>query len=528
MTSTIANPTSSNLAPSAAGAATGSLVDLMQAFAGWPGSGPRAATDNFDSLLAPGAERAPRAVLASAAQSAALPEQALDNAAATSRVGIWSAMQPVDAGDELAEVEAIEPVQTGEPLRSELETTATMLLAIIQALPAGEPTRVADATAAESTEGTSVSIEIPGEPEFTVTVPRARQAAAVEALGAAVARISDRESEANAHAAPQSRGARALETLTALGAGQVPPKQVQPPAENEVPSPPASPVEAEIQLPAGGTIRLWIKPAEGVEPREKASLAIPGAEIALSRPDEAAPTNATAGFLKKTFLSVVDKQLTRADRRAGITAAKSGDNMPDQASPSLPSKVGAMKAPESVVGLVAGATGIVAEKATEAADPVQSVARRAVDTAVNLMEIQAGQRGRNLSTVSVRMKLAGEDLAIRVELRDGEVHTSFRTASSDLRAAIGKEWQTAAAESPQRILRFHEPEFSNLDRNLADRGASDHSGREGNPAREQAHARREAGIERGLQHRTAAAPSIVTSAIPDVVAPGSQHLSTFA
>jgi hypothetical protein len=310
-----------------------------------------------------------------------------------------------------------------------------------------------------------------------------------------------------------------VQTLTALAAGLQPPKVGQ---DAQAPA-----VEAEIELPSGGTIRLAIKPAGALAQGAKNDLAQAEAEIAPDSNGGGEARNATAASLKKTFLSIVDKQLSSEGRGAGITAAKSGADMPEKAQPSLPSTFGTAKASELAVGSMAPAGELLADKA-ETSDPVQSVARRAVDTAVNLMEIQAGQRGRNLSTVSVRMKLAGEDLAIRVRLRDGEVHTRFQTASADLRAAISREWQVATAESPQRILRFHEPEFSNVDRNLADRGASEQHGRDGHAAREQAQLRREAGILSGLQNRAPVAPSILPAAIAEILAPGSLHLSTFA
>jgi len=519
MTSSSANLPSSKIASAAS-----PLAGLMQTLAASPDSGPRAATTNFDSLLAPGAARAPRAVLATGAQAAALPAQALNNAAAASQPGLLAAMQPIAVCDELCEVEApvgVETVEGAEPLRAALETTAAMLIPLVQSLLVEEVAPVGEAASAE------VTVEIPGEPEFTVTVPRTLNPVAAEALTQNAARIAGREPRENPNAAPQSHGTRAVQTLTAIAAGLQPPAVDEAvdaqPAENT-----AGTIEAEIALPTGGTVRLAIKPAGATAHGAKIDLAGAEAEIAPDSSTRGEARNETADSLKKTFLSIVDKQLSGEGRGAGITAAKSGANMPDQAQPSLPSTFGTAKASELAVGLMEPTGGLLADKA-ETTDPVQSVARRAVDTAVNLMEIQAGLRGRNLSTVSVRMKLAGEDLAIRVRLRDGEVHTSFQTASADLRAAISREWQVAASESPQRILRFHEPEFSNVDRNLADRGASEQHSRDGNAAREQAQLRREAGIVSGLANRApVAAPSILPAAVAEILAPGSLHLSTFA
>ena len=60
----------------------------------------------------------------------------------------------------------------------------------------------------------------------------------------------------------------------------------------------------------------------------------------------------------------------------------------------------------------------------------------------------------------MRLKFGGEDLSVRVELRGGAVHTDFRTDSPELRAALNREWQAVARQSPDQLRQFVEPVFS--------------------------------------------------------------------
>ncbi|MBK9990521.1 MAG: hypothetical protein IPP19_07270 [Verrucomicrobia bacterium] len=53
-----------------------------------------------------------------------------------------------------------------------------------------------------------------------------------------------------------------------------------------------------------------------------------------------------------------------------------------------------------------------------------------------------------------------ERLSVRVEYRDGTVHTTFRTDSSQLRDVISTEWQAQAAASEQRSYRVADPVFN--------------------------------------------------------------------
>lgn len=65
-------------------------------------------------------------------------------------------------------------------------------------------------------------------------------------------------------------------------------------------------------------------------------------------------------------------------------------------------------------------------------------------------------------TVDLQFSVAGAELAIRVEWRDGEIRTTFRTDSVDLRAALGREWQAMSSEPHSRPFQMVPPVIGTL------------------------------------------------------------------
>ena len=81
--------------------------------------------------------------------------------------------------------------------------------------------------------------------------------------------------------------------------------------------------------------------------------------------------------------------------------------------------------------------------------------------------LDAVERARDAAKSSVELKLTfGDDtrLAVRIELREDSVQTTFRTDSTELRQALSSEWHQAApaviATAPDRTLRMAEPVFT--------------------------------------------------------------------
>ncbi len=81
----------------------------------------------------------------------------------------------------------------------------------------------------------------------------------------------------------------------------------------------------------------------------------------------------------------------------------------------------------------------------------------AVASAVEALErrTDAGQK-----SVDLQFHLGTERLDLRVELKDGTVHTTFRTDSSELRTALTHEWQAVVQPASGRELRLADPVFS--------------------------------------------------------------------
>jgi hypothetical protein len=64
------------------------------------------------------------------------------------------------------------------------------------------------------------------------------------------------------------------------------------------------------------------------------------------------------------------------------------------------------------------------------------------------------------NSVDVRFDFNDTDrLDVRIEYRQGTVHTTFRTDSSELREAISREWQGQSVAIEHRAYRMAEPNF---------------------------------------------------------------------
>ena len=95
----------------------------------------------------------------------------------------------------------------------------------------------------------------------------------------------------------------------------------------------------------------------------------------------------------------------------------------------------------------------------DAASTTPVVAQRAVETVLGLIDTQIRQADQNAGTVNLNFKFGHEDLAVRVQMRGGEIHTQFRTDSLELRAALAIQWRTVTASAPTAQSRLADPEF---------------------------------------------------------------------
>lgn len=110
----------------------------------------------------------------------------------------------------------------------------------------------------------------------------------------------------------------------------------------------------------------------------------------------------------------------------------------------------------------------------EHSEPIEiaQAARRAVNAAVAVTEQFAAERK---PAVTLKFTVSGVDLGVRVELRGENIHTTFRTDSPELRAALAQEWNhVAAAQAGDRAARLAEPVFTS-NHNNAPASTSAHS-----------------------------------------------------
>lgn len=218
-------------------------------------------------------------------------------------------------------------------------------------------------------------------------------------------------------------------------------------------------MEAELALPGQPVVRVQ---AHGFAPA-------PGTDApAAVRPEnfaarfQSAKTAATDEnqSTELNFENALTQGVKAADAPAGIAVADEDFTM------SAPiEEIRSSRRPQDPTILPARADFQVAqapvERITAAASvPAgQSFAERAVETVTNLADAQFSVSMQRSGSVQLRLQFGGEDLSVRVALRDGAVHADFRTDSASLRAALEQEWQAVKAASPEQLQRFAEPVF---------------------------------------------------------------------
>lgn len=160
----------------------------------------------------------------------------------------------------------------------------------------------------------------------------------------------------------------------------------------------------------------------------------------------------------KNFLSSNEQQVTLGKAEAGIGVAQERLTMFFTPHDTLSTVHPAVPALVSTVAAAPQAAGAPAPEPMPQLVAV-SMAHRAVETVTNVVEAQAASKLQPVPSVQLKFKIGHEDLAVRVALRDGVVHTEFRTDSPELRAALQQEWKAVTAQ-PESALRYLEPVVS--------------------------------------------------------------------
>jgi hypothetical protein len=297
---------------------------------------------------------------------------------------------------------------------------------------------------------------------------------------------------------------------------------------------------AAVSLPDGAQLTLAITP-EAAAPtgsnrsaawsspfapaRDAAAVAVPAensAAAAKAIPAEIFPRKSAA---EKNFLTAGKQLLTPPAAEAGIAVAQTPLAMP--------------AAPTASLAPAAAAASLVAFEAKPAANPAeapsatstapQAIAQRAVDTVTSIVDAQAASRMQPAPSVQLRFKVGAEDLAVRVELRHGEVRTEFQTDSAELRSALAQEWRAVVAR-PEAGIRFLDPVITTT--HAAGQGSSFSSSGQSSSHQQQAQQqfRAQAELFGSVGRSFAAAPSAPESAAPvaPLVPSPSQRLSAVA
>lgn len=192
------------------------------------------------------------------------------------------------------------------------------------------------------------------------------------------------------------------------------------------------------------------------------------------------------------FLTPAQQQVKAPVSELGIDVAKSQPAMP-VATSNRRSNASTEAAPELAVptalhDAAPTAPGFVAPTAAPAPAPVapaeikqpaplpatpaevSAAAHRAVDAV-----LASTDRFTPVTQSSVDLQLSVGDapLSVRVEVRGGVVHATFRTDSPELRTALAQEWQAAGhQQSADQSLRLAPAVFTNADRSSGDAGSA--------------------------------------------------------
>jgi len=458
MTTSISTTITEAGATNPPGAAQAGLAALFDALASVTG-GPRAAATgdgatsvqpaDFSQLLnAPASATKAPAETASPVAAAVTP--------LTSRVTAAAALVSATIGrEETSEAEGADPVAatSGSKLtRDDLEAVAALLVTLLPALTAvqqalpivsagGEAGTSALPTDSAAARPLQISVKLSGMPPFAVQLPAG---------------------------ASESEVATALETALAEAR-----KPVASDATSSVPAPSEA---AETQAEQSGADFIVEVPARAAPATASVpiTISLPGRWAQKSAPEKIAarldaksPVAAAKKIpLEKNFLSAENEVVKNGETAAGIGVAETAPSMPvfntvrrlplDE--PDI-SPVGRM--PESLPQFAPSASVselVPAAVSTEAS--ASALAHRAVEVVLKVVEAQQSPTA-SQSVVKLHFKFGGDDLAVRVQLSGGVVHTQFSTDSDALRAVLSAEWRaTVGPGNGAAGLRLIEPVFA--------------------------------------------------------------------
>jgi hypothetical protein len=305
---------------------------------------------------------------------------------------------------------------------------------------------------------------------------------------------------------------------------------------------PVAPIELLIEMPGFGSSAAEIVAAQPVvELSAKKRIArFERAEKTAGDSKSISSLDKAGNILsEKTFLTATVQGLKSRPGEAGTDVANSGDNMPAPFT-SRRLSVDALEIPPrfNLRGdLLQGVNdsprfGVPAEM-TESATPEPVLAHRAVETIMNVVDAQR-HGSANASSVNLHFKFGGDDLAVRVQMRGGEVLTQFLTDSAELRSAIATEWQIMAGQGGAAGLRLLEPSILPASAGASSGFGSASHGQSNTHQQQQTHQQQAQAAAafnelRGLRRGTPLmAPAKEIAPRISIVQPTSQHLTALA
>jgi hypothetical protein len=249
----------------------------------------------------------------------------------------------------------------------------------------------------------------------------------------------------------------------------------------------------------------------------------------LVQPESAAVRNVPSAFAERKILNSGYKALADDANVAGIAGAKRYRAMISD----ITSTAGSMT--PSAEHAVAGAVSAVAQglqvadvAATEAMAPVSRAFEAVQDAVENL-------KASRQNVVEVTLS-EGQDspLHIRIEYRDGVVHTAFRTESPELREHLARDWQSSMSglTTTDSGVRLADPVFSTPTSTSRDTGL-DMGGQYARQQQSQQSPSQTTSSSGGLRHAgsetSPAASSMGSSAAPQSARPETaRYLHTLA
>jgi hypothetical protein len=266
-------------------------------------------------------------------------------------------------------------------------------------------------------------------------------------------------------------------------------------------------------------------PADGVEMAAPATTTAVAEKIAAELSHFADRVADTAKRAQRVSLISVNKEVEASYGSIGINVAKPETLMPAQASTPTQASI-AIEHAFSAAPL--SFDSLVKEGGEGTQGQMAQVARRAVESALAVADqyITGDKR-----SVKLQFTVGGEQLAVRVELKGNQVHTTFRTDSPELRSALAQEWQSvSAAQTGVRPQRLADPVFAS--NSSTGQGMSSDSGaahqRDSGARHPQTAPEEIFGARHGFSTTPAAPAVVVTTAVTAAREPSSLRLQTFA